>query len=411
MNHKENICCGVDIGAHRIKACLLNMQHEHSPQIIGVSQVATNGLQKSSVSDLHELSDCLSRVVGGLADKAKVKVREVRLGFGGHFVQSRRTHAVIPLADKGNKVITSYDIKKINHQACLLGINLDEKLIHDFPLQYVVDGFNTASNPLGLHGRKLEAKLLIAVAQSNLMNNLYKAALQAGYEVALSAFSTLCAAEVSLTADEKKTGVIFIDIGAQATDILIFKDSVVKNLFVLNVGGDQLTEEVARALSLPFDLAEDIKRSYAIVTTSEAATALKGEILVKRDTGYVTIDRLSIANAVTPWAAGFIEKISNVIRQADVEQHGISSVVVAGGGALLSGFLEHLEQKIALPTQMVKIAVEAKHLNNPAVYAGSIGLASRMAEEGRSPLFAMRHQGPLVSKIKTRLRELYQEYF
>lgn len=411
MKNRENICCGLDVGAHRIKACLIHVHRDRSPQIIGVSQVATGGLQKSSVSDLRELSDCANRVIAGLADKAKLKVREVHLGIGGHFIQSRRTHAVIPLADKGNKVITSFDIKKIDHQACLLGVNLDEKLIHDFPIQYVVDGFNMASNPLGLHGRKLEANILIAVAQSNLINNLYKAVQQAGFEVKLTAFSSLCAAEVCLTEDEKKQGSVFIDIGAQATDVLIFKDGVLKNFFILNSGGDQLTEEIAKALQLPFDLAEDIKRSYAIISEGEAAAALKGEILVKRDTGYVTIDRASISNVATPWASALIEKIQQVIRPADLEHHVSSGIMVGGGGALLAGFLEHMEKKMTLPTRMAKINLDAKHLNNPAVYAACVGLANRVSKEAVSPLFSPGQPGPLLNKVKIRLRELYQEYF
>ena len=408
---KENIYCGLDIGAHRIKACLIHVRHDQPPQIIGVSQVATVGLQKSSVSDLREFSDCVNRVIAGLAEKAKVRVREVHLGIGGHFIQGRRTHAVIPLADKGNKVITSFDIKKINHQACLLGVNLDEKLIHDFPIQYVVDGFNMSSNPLGLHGRKLEANILIAVAQSNLINNLYKAVQQAGFEVKLTAFSTLCAAEACLTEEEKKQGSVFVDIGAQATDILVFKDGVLKNFFILNLGGDQLTEEIAKALQLPFDLAEDIKRSYAIVSSGEGATSLKGEILVKRDTGYVTIDRFSISNVATPWATTLVEKVYQVIRQADLENHVSSGITVGGGGALLAGLLEHMEQKMSLPTRMAKIQLEARQLNNPAVYAASIGLANRVSGEAVSSLFSPGQPGPLLNKIKIRLRELYQEYF
>ncbi|MCX5680679.1 MAG: cell division protein FtsA [Candidatus Omnitrophica bacterium] len=411
MMNKENIYCGLDIGAQRIKACLIRVRKDQSLEIMGVSQVATSGLRKSSVSDLNNFSDSINRVVFGLTEKAKVKVREVHLGIGGHFIQGRKTHTVIPLADKGNKVITSFDIKKINHQACLLGVNLDEKLIHDFPIQYVVDDFNVSSNPLGLHGRKLEASILIAVAQGNLINNIYKAVQQAGFEVRATAFSSLCAAEACLTEEEKKTGCVFLDIGAQATDILIFKDGLLKNFLVLNFGGDQLTEEIARVLNLPFDLAEDIKRSYAMVVQAEGLSSVKGEILVKRDTGYVTLDRLSICNVVTPWAEMLVEKICHGIRQFDLEHHLSSGVTVSGGGALLAGLLEHIEHKLSLSTRMAKIRLDARHLNNPAVYAASIGLASRISQESMSSLFSPQQQGSWVNKVKNRLRELYQEYF
>jgi cell division protein FtsA len=411
MINKEKIYCGLDIGAQKIKASFLRSGKDRAPEIIGVSQVSTRGLAKSSVSDLRELSDSISRVLTGLADKAKLKIKEVNLGLGGHFIYGRKTHAVIPLADRGSKVITSFDIKKINHQACLLGVNLDEKLIHEFPVQYVVDGFNMAANPLGLYGRKLEASILIAVAQSNLINNVYKAVQQAGFEVVTTAFSSFCAAEASLSDEERKKGCVFIDLGAQTTDILIFKDGLLKNFTILNLGGDQLTEDISRGLNLPFELSEDIKRSYAAVLSGEGQPEIKGEILVKRDTGYVTIDRASICNIATPWGVGLVEKIHQLIHQSDLEHHLLSGVVVGGGGALLSGLMEHIEKKLSVPTQLTKLHLESKHLNNPAVYAASIGLASRVSQESLSSLFSPGQKGSVFHKLTSRLKELYQEYF
>ncbi len=409
--NKDNVYCGLDVGAQKIKASFLRWGKDRATEIIGVSQVSTQGLRKSSVSDLRELSDAISRVLSGLADKAKVKIKEVNLGLGGHFIYGRKTHAVIPLADRGNKVITSFDIKKIHHQASLLGINLDERMIHEFPVQYVVDGFNMSANPLGLYGRKLEASILMAVAQSNLVNNVYKAIQQAGFDVKTTAFSSLCAAEACLSDEEQKKGCVFIDMGAQSTDILIFKDGLLKNFTILSVGGDQLAEEMSRGLSLPFDLSEDIKRTYAMVLPEEGTSELKGEILVKRDTGYVTIDRSAICTIATPWAKSLIDKIYHLVHQSDLEHHLASGIVVGGGGALLSGLIEHIEKKLSMPTKLAKVLLESKHLNNPAVYAASIGLASRVSQESLAVLFSPHHQGSFLHKATNRLKELYQEYF
>lgn len=408
---KEAIYCGLDLGAYRLKACLMRIARDRFPEVIGVSQVAARGIGRSSVSDLRELSEGIGRILNGLADKSKLKFKEVHVGLGGHFIQYRKTHAIIPLADKGNKVITTFDVKKINHQACLLGINLDEKLVHDFPVQYVVDGFNMAANPLGLHGRKLEANILIAVTQNNLISNVYKAVQQAGFDVKSAAFTSLRAADACLSDDEKKQGCLFIDVGAQATSVLIFKEGMLKSFGVIPCGGDHLTQEIGRALNLSFDLAEDIKRSYAMVMLSDDTTTVKGEILVKRDTGYVTIDRQSVCQVTTPWAKTLADKIHQFVHQSDLAHQLSSGIFVAGGGALLAGLLECIEQKFSLPTKVAKIRIETKQLNNPAIYASCIGLAIQTPDEGLPALFSVRHQGSLPQKVAYRLKELYQEYF
>jgi len=167
---KEKVFCGLDIGSQRIKASLLKVQKGLPPQVLGVAQLATRGVQESSVSDLRELSDCIHRVLTDLTTKADVKFKNISLGLGGHLIDKRMSAALILLMDKGSKAITSFDIKKINQQACLLGLNLDERLFHQFPTRYIVDGFNVAINPLGLYGHKLEADMLLVVAKNNLIS-------------------------------------------------------------------------------------------------------------------------------------------------------------------------------------------------------------------------------------------------
>jgi len=407
---KEKVFCGLDIGSQRIKASLLKVQKGLPPQVLGVAQLATRGVQESSVSDLRELSDCIHRVLTDLTTKADVKFKNISLGLGGHLIDKRMSAALILLMDKGSKAITSFDIKKINQQACLLGLNLDERLFHQFPTRYIVDGFNVAINPLGLYGHKLEADMLLVVAKNNLISNIIKAVHQAGFEVESTSFSSLCAAEACLSQEEKKAGCAFLSIGASSSDLVFFKDDLLKDIVVVPCGGDHLTMKISDHLHLPFDLAEDIKRSYAQVVSCEDDIS-KGEILVKRDTGYAPVEQNEVCQAIMPIIKDFVDQLQEGFVRAKMVNFLNAGIIVNGGGALLTGLIEHIEKTINLPTRMGKISLETKRINNHSLYAASIGLAQQMSCQKAPSLFSANKEGTPMVRFTNRLKEFYQEYF
>ncbi len=407
---KENIFCGLDIGSQRIKACILRSQKNQEIELLGISQLETRGLDKSSVSDLKDLSDCIHSILSGLASKARVKVKNLNVGIGGHFVKSKAVEAVIPLVDKGNKIISAFDIKKINRQVSLLGIDLDEQICHNFSTRYVVDGFNVSTNPLGLHGRKLESDALLIVAKNNLIHNINKAVNQAGFEVANIFFSTLCAAQACLSQKERKDGCIFMNIGTNATDILVFKDDMIKSVCIIPCGGNNLTDEISRSMKLPFDLAEDIKQSYAIVPDSEDVIT-RGEILVKRDVGYTPIERHDICKTIFSSVTNLFSKMCDIMRDSHAENRLSGGIIVSGGGSLLPGLIEYLEKNSGLHARIGKIGIKSRRLSSPALYAAAIGLAQNGFSNSFNTISSSGRGVLILKHFLSRIGEIYQEYF
>ena len=151
----EKLSYGLDLGVQTMKASLVRTKDSENLELLGVHEVKTVGLKGAAVSDLNELSDCIQRAVSGLVNKTGFRVKTLNIGMGGDLVTVRESGAVIPLVDHGNKVINAQDVKKVKQQARLLGVHLEEEIIHDFAKCFKVDDVNTAINPAGLYGRKL----------------------------------------------------------------------------------------------------------------------------------------------------------------------------------------------------------------------------------------------------------------
>ncbi len=405
----EKIFCGLDIGAQSIKSAVVKLAEDGKPELLGVYEARTAGLQQSSISDLGELSESIHTAVSGLLKKARVKVKDVRVGVGGGLIQKKTSTAVMPLVDRGNKVIGLRDIKKIRAQARLLGADMDEYVVHDFPEYYRIDDINTAVNPLGLFGRKMELKTLLILLNNTLLKNLTKAVNQAGYDVADIGFSSCASACACLTDFHRKQGVVFIDIGARTTDILFFKEDQLKLFVGLNTGSEHITEGISSRLQLGLGLAEEIKKSYASIAHPDSLN--EEEILIKKEEGYLPVKKQMIFEAVDPVVSRLVHQIREAVVSSRLSEEMAGGVVMAGGGSLLPGLLEQVEQATAMTVKFGKITLLTKRLSHACRYASAVGLAQagamRTAGLGQHAQSHPNWAAALGSKV----RELYEEYF
>ena len=405
---REKYYCGLDLGAQKIKAGILKVKDAAQMELIGIYEQKTAGFRDGAVSDLGELSDCIHATVHTLLQKTSLKLKEVQLGVGSELIEIREGGTTIPLVDRTSKIITRRDMKKVNDQARLLSLKMDEEILHDLPQQYLVDEVNKALNPGGLYGRKLGVQSLMIFANTNRIRNIMRAVHQAGYEVPNVFFTSYAAGEVALDDADRAQGRVLIDIGAMATSVLLFEDNILRRLKKIEIGGDTFPRGIAEQLNLPLDLAEEIKRSYA--ATLEAYHSSDEEILVKRDSAYKPVKGKDICAAIEPRIRELLENIRNVLREFGVLDDLETGIVMTGGGSLLTGLIERVSQATRHPARLARMNVaSARSPGNAALFAGVVGLAKSGFKQ--SLRYALSPDGHWRANLASRFRELYHEYF
>jgi cell division protein FtsA len=397
--------CGLDIGVYGVKSALVKVQDEQNLDLLGVYEAPSTGFKDASVSDLSELADCIQRSINATTQKHGVKISTVHLGVSTECINVRRSSAIVPLVDSGTKVISRSDIRKVDHQAKLLGTGLEEEIIHDFPQLYKVDDSHAATNPLGLYGRKLESNLLLLLMNSNRLRNMVKAVHQAGYEVGRVSLTTYASSQVALTDALKNQGCILVDIGAHMTTVLFFKDGVLGDIQSIPWGGYYLTQSLAERLGIAIDLAEDIKKRHALATGQSAKE--NGEILIKREKDYLPIRREAVCEAVNWEVENLLTHLETVVKGSALFYDINSGMVMIGGAALLPGLMECIERRLNMPVSMGS----TKGLNQAALFAGAIGLAQLSCIKSAQEAIDLKTPRSLKNKIIEGVREVFQEYF
>lgn len=407
-NSKDNIFCGLDVGAEKIKVGILRAHDVNRMELLGVYEQKTVGFDQCSVTDLGQFSECIYEVVDELVKKTGVKVKDIQLGLGGELVDFRTTNTVIPLSETGTRIIRQQDIDQVNDHARLLGVKVEEEILHHLPQFYKIDDANIVVNPSRLYARKLALHSLMVVMQSNGLKNIVQAVVNSGYEVSNVFFTSYVSSEVVLTPDEKQQGCTLIDFGSRVTTIMFFKDGFLKFVGKVEIGGEHITQHLSEALNIPFSTAEEIKKSYAVVQADEEE--LDREILIKVESQHRPIKRREIADALEPVVKDLVDQIKTTLVESKAQSHS-KSMRVVGGGALLNGLLDRLKETLGMPVQIGNIQGAQKSLQNVALFSSVIGLAKSGTVDFYVKGGSDADGENVFEKTLNRVRRLYEEYF
>jgi len=415
----NNYLCAVDIGSNKIAASLAQVRRNRIENIYFDTAVSS-GIKGGAIVEALELVGCLSRILKELKAKSGARFKFIHTNFSGSGISTKHSHAIIPLAERGNKVITSTDIANANEQARILGSSLDEEIVHVIPSSYSIDSKSNVVNPVGLYSHRLEADLFLICAKLSSLQSFSRAVSQAGYEIRDISFSGLATSKAVFGREEKKGLSVLCDVGSDITDLLIFKDGLLQDIQVLNLGGNNLTLMLSEGLKINYELAEDIKRSYAVIGDAGEIPEEK-EILVKKDEFYKPIKYRQVAQIATDSSRLICEEIKKSV-ESRVALHEVDHFVMVGRTLLSDGFIEMMESVIGLPVRIGRIgnpAVAALLKENKDLsgqkyltYLGCLGMICEDLENkavGTIPL--VKPAQNLVVKAINRFKEVYQEYF
>lgn len=407
---KEKYYCGLDIGSQKTRAGVIKVKNPMEIEIVDVYESPTYGFKDDSVKDLSELSECINTSIEGLSKKVGIKIKEVALGVGSYWVDSRETSTVIPLIDRGSKVITNRDIKDVKDQARILGTKMDEEILHNICQEFTVDDNRSAINPIGLYGRKLGNQMMLIVADVNRIRNITKAVNHAGYDIGNLFFNSFVASDITLSDEEKKNGCILIDIGSRMTSILMFRDKALRCLKKIDFGGDNFTRSIASELKITFDLSEQIKKSYAAATNYDLYE--DEEILVKNESEYITLKRSQIYDAIRPQVELFVEQISSAINDCVSYQHLKCGITMIGGGVLMPGLIEKIGDNVKMPVKLGQLNIfSQKKFSNLAEIISVVGLAHNAYSKTLRYAISANRRLHWTNIFSNKIKELYLEYF
>lgn len=423
----NNYICAIDIGSNKISASLAEIKKNHIEGIF-FDYLPSSGVKEGVIVDATQLVVCLGKIIKSLQAKSGLKIKFIHTNFSGKDISTKHSHAIIPLAERGNKVVTSTDIASANEQARILGSSLEDEIIHVIPSSYSIDSKSNVINPIGLYSHRLEVDLYLVCARLSALQSLSRAVSQCGCEIRSLSFSGLATSKAVLGSKEKKGLSVFCDVGSDVTELLIFKDGLLQDIQILSLGGNSMTSQLSEGLKINFELAEDIKRSYGIILDNShgiiqdaGSIPENKEILVKRDEFYKPIRQREVVQMVTNSGRLICSQIKEVVERK-VALHEVDNFIMVGKTLFTDGFIEMMEAVTGIPVSIGRIhnpeiaalARENSDLSGQKylTYLTCLGMICEDLESKTiGNLAIVKPAKNLFFKAINRFKEVYQEYF
>ena len=406
MQGQENIVVGLDIGTTKICAVVGELSHGKI-NIIGIGTHPSIGLRKGVVVNIESTVDSIKKAVEEAELMAGCEISSVYAGIAGGHITGFNSRGIVAI--KGSE-ITEQDVERVIDAARAVAIPMDREVIHVLPQEYIVDDEAGIQNPIGMAGVRLEAKIHIVTGAVTSAHNIVKCANRGGLDVCDIVLESLASGEAVLTQEEKDLGTGLIDLGGGTTDLAIFSGNNIKHTFVLALGGNNLTNDIAIGFRAPQAEAEKIKTKFGTCLTDNIKADETIEVPGMGGRESRKLPRQILGEILQPRTEEIFTLINREVFRAGMESMIPSGIVVTGGSSLLDGVTDIAESVFNLPTRLGKprgISGLVDVVNNP-MYATGVGLVLYGAKTQSSKKFRIRDNN-IFNRVMSRMKRWFQE--
>lgn len=424
--NKTAILSALDVGTSKVVCLIARLDpiedsdvlsgRTHRMRILGIGHQRSRGIKGGTVIDLAEAEKAIRLAVDAAERMAGVQVASALVNLSGGRISSQHFSGRVALHKRN---VGESDIHRVIEVASSHAQDAGRSILHALPVGYALDGASGIHEPKGMVGDQLEVDLHIAscdpLAAHNLMLAVERGHLKVESLVATpyaSALSTLCD-------DEAELGATVIDIGGGTTSIAVFHQGHLVHVDALAVGGNYITLDIARGLSMRLEDAEKLKCRFAHCIETEADLR---DVLSIRQVGEDDRDQAhsvplgNLTRIVRPRAEEIVEFVRERLNKAGFPISAGQHVLLTGGTAQLGGLGElskrvfGTQARLARPVGVQGLPEAAK---SPA-FASAVGLlvypqvaGKEFYEAGRRGVLPMTGTGGYFARVGQWLKDSF----
>lgn len=372
----ERIVVGLDIGTTKVCAIVASADENGKVNILGVGKAPSDGLNRGVVVNIEKTVNAIRKAVEQAELASGIKVHAVNVGIAGDHIRSMRSKGVITINNKDNEITTN-DVQRLLEDCQRIMLPTDQSIIHVIPQEFIVDGQDGITDPVGMSGMRMEAEVHVITGLVSAAKNIYRCVERAGYKVADVILEPLGSSYAVLEEEEKEAGVVLVDIGGGTTDIAIFQDNVIRHIAVVAIAGSKVTDDIRIGLSVLEDQAIKLKHehglAYSDMIEEEEIIPVPG--IAGRPPK--EIKKSILASIIQARMEEILEIVAIEIKRSGYASELSAGVVFTGGGSLLNGICPlanevlGMDAKVGIPRGLTGGLVS--EVNNP-IYATGVGL-------------------------------------
>ena len=345
---KSSIIAALDIGSSKI-CCLIGEVapdrrrgggEQGAVKVVGVGHQASRGVRAGAVVDLDAAERAIRLAVDAAERMAGRTVSDVFVNVSGGRPRCQNQSGEIAIG--GSKVTASHIDRVIS--AAVGGFDAGHRVIvHSTPLQFSLDEARGIADPAEMFGERLGVEVSLLTLEPGMLRNLALAVERCHLSVAGFVAAPYASGRSVLVEDEMELGVTLVELGGATTSFAVFRDGHLAFSDMLPVGGQHITNDIARGLSTSIAHAERMKTLYGSALPSVWDERELLSVPLIGEQGFDTVQKLPrslLTGIIRPRLEETFEMIRDRLERSPQARKAGRRVVLSGGASQLPGVRE-----------------------------------------------------------------------
>lgn len=329
MIQEDQFIVAIELGSSKITAIAGRKQPDGNIQILAyVQEPSESFIRKGRIYNFNKTTSCIESMKTKLEESLHKAIGSTYVGIGGmglhtvaNTVSRQLSEKLLITQQMVNSVIDANNAMPGNDREILVVVPQDYKL-----------GTQTVADPVGIAADSIEGHFLNVIASATMTKDVQSCFLNAGLRVESTPISVLSLADAILTEPEKRSGCVFVDMGAETTSVAIYKNNVLRHLAVLPLGGASINRDLMGTLQIEEAEAEALKRKFGTAYRTDQGE--EHAPISLSDGRHVKFDEFS----------GLVEArmeeiVANINNQIALSKHDksqlIAGIIITGGAAAI----------------------------------------------------------------------------
>lgn len=375
---KKHITVGLDIGTSKVCALVASSAEDGGLEILGIGITESEGLNRGVVVNIEKTVKTIKKVIEQAEQQSGVKINDVVVGIAGDHIEAIQTRGIVGISN-ANQEVQQSDVDRLLENARNLKIPAERQIIHVIPQEFIIDGQDGITDPIGMSGVRMEAEVHIITGLNTAIKNIQSCVERSGIKVQQVVLEPFASSRAILTEEEKEVGVALIDIGGGTTDIAVFQENVIRFTSIFGIAGKHVTDDVRKCLGIIANQAERVKREYG---HSYEAGIMKDEVfMIPGISGRppMEVSKIDLCKIIEPRMEEIFEFAMNELNRSGYLDKLGAGIVVTGGTCLLNGTEDLARKVFGVPVKLgiptgISYSGLAPEVESP-VYSTGVGLA------------------------------------
>ncbi|MDO5658147.1 MAG: cell division protein FtsA [Paracoccus sp. (in: a-proteobacteria)] len=313
------------------------MAGQANVRVIGAATTQSRGVRFGEIETMAETERAIRTAVNAAQKLAGVRVdyaiaciaggRPASYGLAGE------------AAIKGDKVGQG-DIASVLSSCEVPPFGRGRQVLHAQPVNFAVDGRSGLMDPRDHAGKRLAVDMHVLTVDADVLDNLIHCIRRCDMELAGLASASYMSALSSLVEDEQELGAACIDMGGGATGVSIFVKKHMIFADAVPMGGDMITQDIAKGLRVPMAVAERLKNvsgGVEVTGRDDRDMLSLGGATGDWETDSRSVSRADLIGIMRPRVEEILEEVAAILDAAGFDHMPSQQVVLTGGGSEIPG--------------------------------------------------------------------------